>query len=230
MSWQWIVLPGLAIIAALLFRRHVGFVVQARGHSMWPALRARQFLFSRAVLHGRDIRRGDIAVVQSPGLGRYIVKRVIGLPGDRLVLDATGLTRNGLSVAEPYVSSSGGGCGFWRVPEGHCFLMGDNRAASSDARSWEQPFTPLDRIAGRVAGGVDCRWLSSKGSAALRGVSAFQRLPGGSGLAAGPAAAAPCGWNRRTCSGRRTRPRPARDPLPHPRFARRSGSRRAVAR
>jgi signal peptidase I len=153
MIWQWLAMLGVAVIAALLFRRHVGFVSRAHAHSMWPTLRPGQFLFTRSVLHKRQIRHGDIAVVRSPELGRYIVKRVVGLPGDRLVLGSGGLVRNGMQVAEPYVSRAGGKSGSWLVPEGHCFLLGDNRAASRDSRSWKQPFAPLDRIVGRVSGG-----------------------------------------------------------------------------
>ena len=149
MSWQWLGLLGAAGIAALLFRRHVGFVTRVREHSMWPTLRPGQLLFTRPVLRGRRIRHGDIAVVKSAELGQRVVKRVLGLPGDRLVLERGGLVRNGQQLAEPYVVHAGGASGLWRVPEGHCFLLGDNRAASSDGRSWKQPFTPLEAIVGR---------------------------------------------------------------------------------
>jgi signal peptidase I len=165
MTYEWLLMLGVAIIAALLFRRYVGFVTKAHEYSMWPTVRPGQFLFTRSVLHRRQIRDGDIAVVQSAELGRYIVKRVVGLPGDRLVLGSSGLVRNGMEVAEPYVSCAGGKSGSWLVPEGHCFLLGDNRAASSDSRSWRQPFAPLDRIVGRVSGGSTSRSSVCVGSA-----------------------------------------------------------------
>ena len=141
---------GAGVIAALLFRRYVGFVTRAHAHSMWPTLRPRQLVFTRSVLHGKQIRHGDIAVVQSAELGRRVVKRVMGLPGDRLVSAAGRLVRNGEELTEPYVVHGGGASGSWLVPEGHCFLLGDNRPASSDSRSWEQPFAPLGAIVGRV--------------------------------------------------------------------------------
>ncbi|MCC6869981.1 MAG: signal peptidase I [Burkholderiales bacterium] len=150
MTWQWLAVLVGAVVAALLFRRHVGFVTRTHAHSMWPTLRPGQLVFTRSVRHGRPIRHGDIAVVQSAELGRRIVKRVVGLPGDRLALGSGGLVRNGVPVVEPYVIRAGGQRGSWLVPEGHCFLLGDNRAASSDSRCWRQPFARLDSIVGRV--------------------------------------------------------------------------------
>ena len=150
MNWQWLAMLGAAGIAALLFRRHVGFVTRVHALSMWPTLRPGQLVFTRSVLHGSRIRHGDIAVVQSTELGQRVVKRILGLPGDRLAFGSDGLVRNGEQLPEHYVVHAGGACGSWRVPEGHCFLLGDNRTASSDSRSWKQPFAPLEAIVGRV--------------------------------------------------------------------------------
>ena len=149
MTWQWLAVLSAAGIAALLFRRHVGFVTRVHTRSMWPTLRPGQLLFTRPVRHGRGIRRGDIAVVRSAELGQRVVKRILGLPGDRLELGAGGLVRNGEPLTEPYAVHAGGASGSWQAPEGHCFLLGDNRAASSDSRSWKRPFTPLEAIVGR---------------------------------------------------------------------------------
>lgn len=148
---------GAGGIAAVLFRRYVGFVIRVHALSMWPTLRPGQVLLTRSVLHGRRIRHGDIAVVQSAELGQRVVKRILGLPGDRLVLGAGGLVRNGAQLTEPYVVHAGGRRGEWLVPAGHCFLLGDNRAASSDGRSWKQTFTPLEAILGRVCVGSSCK-------------------------------------------------------------------------
>jgi signal peptidase I len=153
MSWQWLGMLGAVALAALLFRRHVGFLTRIHAQSMRPTLRPGQLLFTRAVRHGRAIRHGDIAVVQSAELSQRVVKRVLGLPGDRLVLGPDGLVRNGEPISEPYLVHAGGRSGSWLVPEGHCFLLGDNRAASSDSRTWKQSFAPLETIVGRV-----CIW------------------------------------------------------------------------
>jgi signal peptidase I len=152
MNWQWLAMVAAGVIAALLFRRYVGFVTRAHSHSMWPTLRHGQLMFTRSVLNGKQIRHGDIVVVQSAELGQRVVKRVMGLPGDRLAFSAGRLVRNGEELTEAYAVHSGGASGSWLVPEGHCFLLGDNRAASSDSRSWKQPFAPLAAIVGHVQG------------------------------------------------------------------------------
>lgn len=150
MSWQWLAMLATGALSALLFRRHVGFVTRVQAHSMWPTLRPGQWVFTRPLRHGRRIRHGDIAVVQSTELNQRIVKRVLGLPGDRLVLGPDGLVRNGEPISEPYLVHGGGRSGSWLVPEGHCFLLGDNRAASHDSRSWKQACMPLEAIVGRI--------------------------------------------------------------------------------
>ena len=57
----------------------------------------------------REIRRGDIVVFLSPAEpGLYVVKRIIGIPGDRLHLRDGAVYRNGQKLDEPYVQHSGG--------------------------------------------------------------------------------------------------------------------------
>ena len=56
------------------------------------------------IIHYRNIRRGDIIVFLSPvEPGLYVVKRIIGLPGDRIHLQDGVVYRNGEKLTEPYV-------------------------------------------------------------------------------------------------------------------------------
>lgn len=77
------------------------------------------------------------------------VKRVIGLPGDKLEYEDGNLIRNGEILEEDYVKGEmRSGFQSIEVPEGHIYVMGDNRNSSSDSRTVGP--IPIENIQGRV--------------------------------------------------------------------------------
>jgi len=60
-----------------------------------------------------------------------------------------GLSVDGVRLAEPYVSAHGGADGPFSVPDGAYLVLCDDRAGSSDSRSWRQPFATCSEMEGR---------------------------------------------------------------------------------
>ena len=95
-----------------------------------------------------DPKRGQIVVFDAPHAaidacggaeGGTFVKRLVGLPGDRVSLRDGFVYVNGHRLAEPYVSASRRGHEtrtFPRIPAGRYFFLGDNRMRSCDSRDW----------------------------------------------------------------------------------------------
>ena len=118
---------------------------------MIPTIDTASILFATRVHQPENLQRGDIVVFDSDELGITLVKRLVGLPGDHVVLDENGrMTLNGEPVEEPYVFHKDSRTADFTVPEGHYLFLGDNRSGSNDARMWSQPYIPGEKISGHA--------------------------------------------------------------------------------
>ncbi len=137
-------LAAVALCQALLFS-----VCVVSGGSMKPTLAPgeRVLVYRLAA----EFSRGDLVVVKNPDApDDLLVKRIVGLPREEVAARAGRLTVGEFVVSEPYVlpGTSVGDLPPSRVPEGHFFVLGDNRAESVDSRA----FGAVDRrlVVGKV--------------------------------------------------------------------------------
>lgn len=98
---------------------------------------------------------GEIVVLElADGTGVRYLKRIVGLPGDRIEIRGRVLYRNGAPVAEPYIRPPdyfhfyGRDFGLTTVEAGKIFVLGDNRDNSKDSRAWGT--IPINQLRGRA--------------------------------------------------------------------------------
>jgi signal peptidase I len=124
--------------------------VRVDGFSMIPTLEDGEFvLVSKVNYRFGDVERGDIVVFHFPlDPEQELIKRVIGLPGDTISVQNGSVSVNGQVLSEPYIAASPVYSGDWTVPDGHLFVLGDNRNDSSDSHSWG--FLPYEKVVGKA--------------------------------------------------------------------------------
>ena len=141
------------VIYAFLFRPF-----QVNGQSMYPNYHNGEYILTNLIgLKFGDISRGQVVVFESPeDREKDFIKRVIGLPGDKISIQKGTVILNDRILDESSyltgeVKTYGGaflGEGeTTTVPEGSFFVLGDNRNFSSDSREWG--FVPKDKIIGK---------------------------------------------------------------------------------
>lgn len=132
----------LVVSFALVFGFVRPFVVEAfwiPSGSMIPTLEINdRVLVNKFIYRFTEPDRGDIVVfesVQDPDTD--LIKRVVGLPGDRIAVRSGRLVVNGEPQREPFTNKDFPDTSFFApttVPKNHVFVMGDNRANSQDSR------------------------------------------------------------------------------------------------
>ena len=152
-----IIIPVLlALVGAYFINKYLFFVAIVPTGSMLPTIQLQEKLFITSVWDTNTLERGDIVVFDSDELGEILIKRLIGLPGDKveIKLSEQGVNEtwiNGEIIEESYVKyQSSFEEQSFTVPEDHFFFLGDNRSASLDARFWENPYIHKDDIKGKA--------------------------------------------------------------------------------
>ena len=159
---SWILTLSVAVVAALLIRTLIFEPIRVDGESMCDTLQNGEIMFvtKPEYLFG-DPEFGDVIICKYPGRKENFVKRVMGVPGDEIMVISNIVIRNGEVLDEPYLTASRNDNGFTMAPfklgEDEYFVMGDNRDNSHDSRNyygWNQPSAiTRDMIKGKV------RWV-----------------------------------------------------------------------
>lgn len=119
------------------------------GSSMNPTLHNGQYLLINNISYFLDEPdRGDIIVFEHPNQDLNLIKRVIGISGDRVEIREGEVRVNGVLLSEPYILEAPNYSGTWDVAEGEFFVLGDNRRNSSDSHSWNG--LPEENILGKA--------------------------------------------------------------------------------
>ena len=121
------------------------------GTSMLPGLKNNQYVLVNKLAYLFHVpERGDVIVFHWPvDTNKDLIKRVIGVPGDVIVIDNKTVRVNGVLLNEPYISAPANPAGnTWVVPPNEYFVMGDNRQVSDDSRDWG--FVPKSYIIGKA--------------------------------------------------------------------------------
>lgn len=154
-----VVIAGIAVFAVVLCRQYVFNPYGISGSSMSPNFHDGDYVFVDQMSYRlRSAQRGEVIVFHGPASnGEDLLKRIIGLPGERVVVGDNKVTifnkenPDGLVLDETYLDANAVTVGSVDVTlkDGQYFVMGDNRSVSFDSRSWG----PLDAdlVVGRVA-------------------------------------------------------------------------------
>jgi signal peptidase I len=122
--------------------------VRVDGFSMRPTLEDGEFiLVNRLAYTFNEPQRGEIIVFESPVTPEDLIKRVIGLPGDEIVIRNGNVYINQVLLQEPYIAAAPIYSGTWKVTDGTLFVLGDNRNDSSDSHAWG--LVPMDNVIGQ---------------------------------------------------------------------------------
>ncbi len=156
----------IAVLLALFIRTFIVQAFKIPSGSMKPTLLVGDHILVNKFIYGVKIpftdkslielsqpKRGDVVVFKYPlDTKKDYIKRVIGLPGDKVELVNKKLLINGRPTADPHASYSIYGnlrnFGPVSVPVDHLFVMGDNRDESSDSRVWG--FVPFAYLKGKA--------------------------------------------------------------------------------
>lgn len=144
----------IAIVLVVIV--YVVSITQVVGNSMHPTLKDGEILILNKLKYKiTEVKRGDIISLKYADT-KYLIKRVVGLPGEEIYIKDNKLYINNEQYEESYISTNLKyddfdlkTLGYEKIPDGYYFVLGDNRENSMDSR--EVGLIPKKDIIGKVS-------------------------------------------------------------------------------
>lgn len=141
-SVEWVKSIVTAIIIAVIIKTFIFNTTYVLGNSMYPTLHEKDRLFANKIsLYFSSPSKGDIVIIEAPDSPKKdYIKRIIGVAGDIVEIKSGEVYVNENLLEEDYIDKDSYTHiyeeGFWQVPQGSIFVLGDNRnqGASKDSR------------------------------------------------------------------------------------------------
>lgn len=133
----------LVLIIIIPIRIFIAQPFIVSGQSMMPTFENGDYLIVDEISHRlHNPKRGEVIIFRLPqDHKRFLIKRVIGLPGETVTISGDKITitkKDGtkIQLKEDYIKEDFSTYGKWVLKDNEYFVMGDNRNNSSDSRSW----------------------------------------------------------------------------------------------
>jgi len=140
------------VLSVLLFLgiNAISARIRVDGSSMEPSLHSGEFVIvNRLAYKFGEPEHGDVVVFHFPGdPDQEYIKRIIGLPGDRVRVMEGAVYVNDQAIDEPYIAALPKYQGSWTVPGDGIFVLGDNRNNSSDSHNFGP--VPMENLIGEA--------------------------------------------------------------------------------
>jgi signal peptidase I len=164
------VIQGLVLAAAVIVLIYLFFIIptQVDGLSMDPTFKDNQIMLTNrfiqlvggpdGLIKNYNYQRGQVVVYKRPGRSD-LIKRIIGLPGEKVMVKDKSVWINGIKLTEPYIDKNlkptnpGSFIAEGQeivIPENHYFTLGDNRINSIDSRDSSVGFVHRNQLRGQV--------------------------------------------------------------------------------